>query len=1453
MQTRLGSRVLGTALVAVAVSFGVSAQQGVTPPPANDAPLLRLRIGTFTPARGERPVMRDALTLRELQPGRRGYHIVQFDGPIEGAWKNAVSAAGAEILEYIPDFAVKVRMTPGQAIHVGRLPRVLWMGAFHPAYKLPPDGLRSADDRPYTVRVESGANAIAVEAEIVATGARVAQRDGAVLTIVANGNQLDAVARVLEVASIEPFALRHKHNEFGGGIIGAEFARAAGYDGSTQTIAVADTGIGGGTAATAHADLAPGRVAAVFNWPGVPNACFESVAHDGPIDVDTGHGTHVAMSALGGGNASGGGRGTAPASRLVFQAIEDYVIPSFVCQILLGLPPGYYLAGIPADVGALFAQSYSAGARVHSNSWGSASAGAYTEDSASTDAFVWAHRDLVVTMSAGNNGVDANRDGIVDPGSINAPGTAKNVITIGASEGDRGSDYACDPSVGGSCTGQNHVFTYAEAFGASFAVNPLRDDPTAGNAQQMAAFSSRGPTADGRIKPDVVAPGTWILSGYADNFQPYYDSTPNPQNGAFQYDGWGEPLDDKYKYMGGTSMSAPLVAGAAAVVRDYFEKAYGHSATAALVKATLVNTAIDLLDENNDGLDDNAFPIPNIHEGWGRVDLAAATDGSRQFVDESIALTTGDTSSHTVTVDTSLRPLRVTLAWTDAPGSTTAARALVNDLDLQLIAPDGLVYSGNVFVDGWSSPAGAADRINNLENVYVPAPAAGEWTVVVRGFNVPQGPQPYALVIGREATPVQIVSRVSVTALTTSIAEAGSTPATLSFTRTGNIDQELSVSYAVSGTASPGADYTALPGTVMFQPGSAEALVTVTPIDDPEVEGNETVTVAVFEAPGYGVRAPASATVTIVSDDQPGDLVISAVTAPSPVATGASIVVTDSTRNQATWPVQPSRTGFYLSTNTTFDAADVFIGEREVPALGPGSVDTRSTTVTLPPHLTGIQYVIAKADWDDRLVEARENNNTRNSSAVRIGPDLTIVSVTAPAYGAAGGSIAVADTTRNDGVSASPSSKTAYYLSANTTLDAADHRLGSRVVGPLSPGTTEQGTISVLLPADAAVGSYYVIARADDEGVVGEANETNNTRYVAGLKVGPDLIIAAITVPATAGSGTTISVTDTTRNEGAANAGESTTAFYLSTNSTFGGGDIRLGSRTINGIGAGQSTTSAVNLALPTTVAAGAYWLIAIADDGNAVVESVETNNSRTAATQLRVGPDLTVSGVSVPAMAAAGAAFAITDTIKNVGGAASMATEAVVYLSTNTTLDAADIEVGRRGVPVLDAGAVHTATFNVAIPADLEVGSYYLFEQVDVANVVLEPVETNNTYRTAAIRIGPDFTVSALSGPATVTNGSSFNVTDATKNAGAGPAPPSVTAFYLSLNSTLEPGDVAVGARAVPALAAGASHTATSVMTIPAGTAAGTYYLIANANDGAHAETQTSNNTRRVVIKISP
>ena len=272
------------AITVVALGIGLPATVAQKSSSAELA--IRLKAVTFDPLRGE-PNLAAGLRHRALGAGERGTYIVQFVGPVEAAWKAAVVAAGGEPLEYVPDFAFKVRMRPAQALAVKRLPSVRWVGLFHPAYKLSPR-LSRGGERPYVVRLEPGSDSTRRRRRSGTTGARVLRRNGRTLVVLATAERLEALAGLEDVAWVENFVLREKHNDKGGGVImGAATANGRGYDGSTQTIAIADTGIGGGTAATAHAHIAASRVAAILDWPGTTDFCFASIVNDGSGDVDT--------------------------------------------------------------------------------------------------------------------------------------------------------------------------------------------------------------------------------------------------------------------------------------------------------------------------------------------------------------------------------------------------------------------------------------------------------------------------------------------------------------------------------------------------------------------------------------------------------------------------------------------------------------------------------------------------------------------------------------------------------------------------------------------------------------------------------------------------------------------------------------------------------------------------------------------------------------------------------------------------------------------------------------------------------------------------------------------------------------------------------------------------------------------------------------------------------------
>ena len=203
--------------------------------------------------------------------------------------------------------------------------------------------------------------------------------------------------------------------------------------------------------------------------------------------------------------------------------------------------------------------------------------------------------------------------------------------------------------------------------------------------------------------------------------------------------------------------------------------------------------------------------------------------------------------------------------------------------------------------------------------------------------------------------------------------------------------------------------------------------------------------------------------------------------------------------------------------------------------------------------------------------------------------------------------------------------------------------------------------------------------------------------------------------------------------------------------------------------------------------------------------------------------PDLLVSALAAPAIAAAGSAIAVSDTTSNNGGGSAGASVTRFYFSKNSLFDATDVLLGSRPVSALGTGAVSSASTTVTLPAGLTSGTYYVVARADAAGDVPEGNESNNT-RAAIIRIGADLTVAAVTAPATAAAGSPIAISDTITNTGGGAAAASVTRFYLSANGVLDAGDTALGARAVPALSGGASNAASSLMTIPATMTGGAY-----------------------------
>ena len=161
----------------------------------------------------------------------------------------------------------------------------------------------------------------------------------------------------------------------------------------------------------------------------------------------------------------------------------------------------------------------------------------------------------------------------------------------------------------------------------------------------------------------------------------------------------------------------------------------------------------------------------------------------------------------------------------------------------------------------------------------------------------------------------------------------------------------------------------------------------------------------------------------------------------------------------------------------------------------------------------------------------------------------------------------------------------------------------------------------LLIPPGTASGTYYVIGVANWNQAVAETSDTNNARSSSAIRIGPDLIVTAVTAPSSAVAGTTISVSDTTKNQGGDTATPSGTHFYLSTNSSFDANDVLLGIRQVPSLAPGLSDTGSVVVSIPASTPAGTRYIIAIADGDSAMAEATENNNTRARSISIAAAP----------------------------------------------------------------------------------------------------------------------------------------------------------------------------------------------------------------------------------------
>jgi len=546
-------------------------------------------------------------------------------------------------------------------------------------------------------------------------GAQIVTQSTRSVRFTLNKNAIEQAADIPGIASVAPTRPPGLFHDIARTLIKLDSGAPAvsfPYDGAGELVGVADTGID-----DVHPDF-QGRIHTAV-----------ALGRPGDSSDPDGHGTHVAGSILGNGSKSNHAlAGMAPKANLYFQSVLD---------------ANGGLGGLPNNLNMLFQPAYTAGVRVHNNSWGAYLQARYDSMAIEVDEFVWDHPDFLPVIAAGNEGSCKPffhaMQGYVDFPSLGSPATAKNGLTVGASRNKRN---------------QHGLSTlkWGAAWPKDFPHPPIATENVSGDDQALAAFSSRGPCEDMRIKPDIVAPGTDIAS----------TRSKNAPLGHF----WGAyPGNAYYAFMGGTSMACPIVAGCAALTRQYYRQGRLHDApSAALLKATLINGTDELT-----GRDAKApLPgFPNYHQGFGRVNMATTLPDptTPTFVLEFADTWNRDPSRRFDQRQgrrrwriklTNPGPLRICLAWTDPPakGLQNALRMILDDAtSKKWIANDKAAapirfaaHDPRVVLPGNSSVV-TRDSQNNVQVIREDAAQAGSYTLAIFADCLLKPPQDFALVV----------------------------------------------------------------------------------------------------------------------------------------------------------------------------------------------------------------------------------------------------------------------------------------------------------------------------------------------------------------------------------------------------------------------------------------------------------------------------------------------------------------------------------------------------------------------------------------------------------------------------------------------------------------------------------------------------------------------------------
>lgn len=595
------------------------------------------------------------------------FRLVQLFGPPRAQDLAALRAAGLRPVRYLAPFSYIVWADRNalEAAALNRASVIRWAGDFLPSQRVPEQSRLSTRLQPSMALIDK-ASADSVLVKLRELGASKIETsdftpDLALLQFDLPGQMYAAAARVPGVFTLQNIAdgagpRGEMSNQSVVGGFDASFLISPGYqswltptnvDGAGVKVAIVDGGM-----RTSHIDLA----SAIAPCSGTEGACTTS---------NNSHGTHVAGAVA--------GRGTSAARDAAGFLLGQGVAPG---ASLIQLRYGPFLGNGAGSAGSMvangmlkiFKDASVSGAQLANNSWGpSSTPQGYDIPTMQVDMIARdANPDIpgpqpMLTVWSIMNG-NGDSAGACAPSSLGSPDEAKNILSVGSTQL------------------QNIA---GEQVAAIFNVSDN---------------SAHGPACDGRIVPNIVAPGC---------------HTSSTSSGS----------DSAFAQACGTSMASPIVSGASALFWQWYRNTYAVEPSPAIVKAVLTATAVNLKDR----LDADGHAIgqrPNRFSGWGRLDLNAVLKPAAPMLlyDQAQVFTSSGASwqQAVVPVDPNL-PVRIMLAWTDAPGPGTGGStpAWTNDLDLSATLAAASFRGNNLdAITGFSTSGGSTDSRNNLEALF---------------------------------------------------------------------------------------------------------------------------------------------------------------------------------------------------------------------------------------------------------------------------------------------------------------------------------------------------------------------------------------------------------------------------------------------------------------------------------------------------------------------------------------------------------------------------------------------------------------------------------------------------------------------------------------------------------------------------------------------------------------